>query len=346
MESASAGVDEIMMDRCEQLAKLGLYWTSPNPMVGCVITQGNQIVSEGYHQKYGGPHAEVHAIQNLPERLNTSELTLYVSLEPCSHFGKTPPCASLITSTGFKRVVVGSLDPNPKVRGNGIKHIEQHGIPVSLLKRDFTRSNPHFHVYQTQHRPYVTLKWAETANGLMGRPLGSKESKKLSSSDVDVWVHQLRATHDAMLIGANTLTEDQPTLTNRLVPGKSPIPVVLSNRPVHAEIRALLNHHEQVYLYSSLEQEDQIEGLVHKTLDTRDVRTVLKDLADQGISSVLVEGGSRILDAFIRAQLWDEAHAIRTDEYWETGIKSPTMPGKVIENRLVGTQHISTSRPQ
>ena len=346
MESFSAGVDEKMMDRCEQLAKLGLYGTSPNPMVGCVVANNDKIISEGYHQTFGGPHAEVNAINGLPEDLDSNELTIYVSLEPCSHHGKTPPCAKLIARTGFKRAVVGCLDPNPKVQGNGIKHLEDNGIPVTFLDRDLRVTNPHFYVYHTTGRPYVTLKWAETQNGYMGRPLGSRESKKLTSPEVDIWVHQLRATHDGLLIGANTLTEDHPKLTTRLVPGRSPKPVILSNRPVHAEVKELLNHHKQVHLYTTLEPEEPVEGLVQTTLDTRDLSAVLRDLAKQGVSSILVEGGNQILQAFIDANLWDVAYSVQTDQIWDEGIKAPSIPGKVVSIRNIGTQNILTSSPR
>jgi diaminohydroxyphosphoribosylaminopyrimidine deaminase/5-amino-6-(5-phosphoribosylamino)uracil reductase len=312
------------MSRCLQLAKLGEAFVAPNPMVGCVIVHNNQIVAEGYHQKYGESHAEVNAFNNLADEINPKECEVFVSLEPCSHFGKTPPCADLIIAKQPKRVVVGMLDPNPQVAGSGIQRILEAGIEVKskVLESECQDLNKKFVSFHSLKSPFVTLKWAETYDGYMGRQPGNVCSKKISSEANNAFVHQLRANHMAILIGANTAIEDNPKLDIRHWLGIDPVKVILSK---NVELSPELDLFKSGKTIVFTDQNNGLESEKIISIQPKDfsIETILNELYQQGIYSVLVEGGALVLQGFINSGMWNEAIRLISNEEWGVGVAAP-----------------------
>ncbi len=301
--------DEKYMARCLQLARHGLLTTAPNPMVGAVIVYDGRIIGEGWHRQYGGPHAEVNAVRSVAaqdEKL-LPESTIYVSLEPCSHWGKTPPCAELLKKKGFKRVVAGCLDPNEKVAGRGIQILREAGIEVTVgvLEDECRWLNRKFMTYHSLHRPYITLKWAESADGYIDLKRESADdgpAVRFSTPWTQMLVHKLRATHEAILVGRRTWELDRPSLTTREWPGKNPQKIVLGTQ-ANDKCSAAEEGQPQTIFASDL---SSIESL-------------------SSVQSILVEGGAQTLQSFIDADLWDEAYIERTDIILGCGIKAPEM---------------------
>lgn len=297
------------MRRCLQLAALGAGEVAPNPMVGAVLVHEDEIIGEGYHQHYGGPHAEVNCVQSV--QFNHRELiahsTIYVSLEPCAHFGKTPPCADLIISSGIKKVVIGVTDVFSLVAGKGIERMRNHGIEVitGVLGEECRALNERFFTFHEKKRPYIILKWAQNSAGMIG--LRSPQRMLISNRFVNREVHKWRSEEPAILIGKNTATLDDPSLTTRLWPGKSPMRLLLDrylNAPVSAKI---FNAEAPLKVFNCLKNEGDI---FVKVPEENFIPGVLSYLYEQEIQSVLVEGGSQILQAFIDEGLWDEARVI------------------------------------
>jgi len=299
--------DKKYMARCLQLARHGELTTAPNPMVGAVIVHDGRIIGEGWHRCYGGPHAEVNAVRSvLPEDEHLlPQSTIYVSLEPCSHWGKTPPCAELLVEKGFRRIVVGCLDPNEKVAGRGIRRLQEAGAEVvtGVLENECRWLNRKFMTFHTLHRPYITLKWAESADGYIDRRRECADDGQpvhFSSPWTQMLVHHLRATHEAILVGRRTWELDCPSLTTRLWPGHNPKRIVLGSFTKPPA--------EDVSVVHSL---DELCSPTDKTTGT--------------VQSVLVEGGAQTLQSFIDADLWDEAYIERTRVHLGDGIKAPKM---------------------
>ena len=318
--------DERYMARCLQLASRGELTTAPNPMVGAVIVHEGRILGEGWHRCYGGPHAEVNAVRAVrPEDEHLlPEATIYVSLEPCSHWGKTPPCAELLVEKGFRRVVVGCLDPNEKVAGRGIRRLQEAGIEVAVgvMEKECKWLNRKFMTFHTQHRPYITLKWAESADGFIDRRRTSRadgEPVHFSTPWTQMLVHRLRATHEAILVGRRTWELDQPSLTTRLWPGKNPKRLVLTgNKDFADSLPALPQGREQSPLRTvSLEDFGEDACSAHST--------PTREGAASTCQSLLVEGGAQTLQSFIDADLWDEAYIERSNIVLGDGIKAPEM---------------------
>lgn len=283
------------MRRALQLAANGSGHVSPNPMVGAVVVAPDgRIIGEGWHRHYGGPHAEVNAINSIgkADMALLPECTMYVTLEPCSHWGKTPPCAKLLVDSRVGHVVVGAGDPNPKVSGRGIAMLRQAGIEVrqGVLARESISLNKTFITSQTLRRPFVTLKWAQSADGFMA---SNREHKlKFSTAANAVLVHLRRACHDAILVGARTVLDDKPALNVRSVEGRNPLPVVLDRQKLLAD--------------SDLSF--PAASFVHIT-DDIPLQTLLEKLfSEHGVTSVLVEGGASVLQQFIDARLYDEIY--------------------------------------
>lgn len=306
--------DEKYMKRCLQLARHGEGMTAPNPMVGAVIVHDGRILGEGWHRRYGGPHAEVNAVRSVrPEdEALLREATIYVSLEPCSHWGKTPPCAELLVEKGFRRVVVGCLDPNEKVAGRGIARLREAGaeVIVGVLEQECRWLNRKFMTFHTLHRPYITLKWAQSADGFIDRRRESRDdgnAVRFSTPWTQMLVHRLRATHEAILVGRRTWELDQPSLTTRLWPGKDPARLVLT-------------------------EDGQLSGDNVMPIAFNRAGGALTPHSAKGTftpSSILVEGGAQTLQAFIDADLWDEMYIERTDMVLGDGVKAPTLPFEV-----------------
>lgn len=298
--------DELYMRRCIQLASLGLGSVQPNPMVGAVIVHDHQIIGEGYHHRYGQPHAEVNALASVRDHSMLKESTLYVSLEPCSHWGKTPPCADAIIQHGIPRVVVGVRDPHDKVNGAGLQKLLDAGIEVvcSVCENECRELNRRFFTYHQKKRPYVILKWAQTADGYMDVDRSDAEQIHdywITNEALKVIVHKWRSEEDAILVGGRTMINDKPQLTNRLYPGKSPQ-------------RFVMQHGEEF-----------LSNLPY-TVVPENVEECLQIMYDCRIQSVIVEGGRKTLERFVEADLWDEARILVGSQCWGKGLAAPSLP--------------------
>jgi diaminohydroxyphosphoribosylaminopyrimidine deaminase/5-amino-6-(5-phosphoribosylamino)uracil reductase len=310
------------MQRCLQLARNGLGTTYPNPLVGSVIVDAtDSIIGEGFHYKSGQPHAEVNAIADAEHNGHTdfSNATIYVNLEPCSHHGKTPPCASLLIEKGFGKVIVGTLDPHDKVAGNGIKMLKEAGITVEVnfLENECNELNKRFFTYHQKRRPYVILKWAESADGFIA-PLDKKEQKPvwITNEYSRQRVHQLRAQEHAILIGAKTALDDNPSLTVREWHGELPIRVILDSRN---------NLPEDLNVFN----DQAVTQILHRS--SSEPNLILEDLYYLKIQSLIVEGGLKTLQAFIDAGPWDEIHQYTGAEiYLKEGIPAPRLPESLV----------------
>jgi diaminohydroxyphosphoribosylaminopyrimidine deaminase/5-amino-6-(5-phosphoribosylamino)uracil reductase len=319
------------MQRAFDLAQLGREQVSPNPMVGCVIVHQDIVIAEGYHQKYGTAHAEVNAFRAVkqPELLPESEI--YVSLEPCSHYGKTPPCADLIIKHRPKKLWVANLDPNPLVAGKGISKIQEAGIEVvtGILASEGEQLNRRFFTYMTQKRPYIILKWAQTQDGFISRT--NYSSKWISNAHARRWVHQWRSQEDAILVGTNTALYDNPLLTTRDWVGKNPIRLVLD-----AHLRLPQNLHifdkKTPTLCFNFLKNDVNQALEYIKISPNAVLTdILNVLYERKIMSVIVEGGTQLLQTFINEKLWDETRILKSNQRFETGIAAPQFVGKLTD---------------
>lgn len=318
------------MKRCLELAVLSRGYAHPNPLVGALILYKGKIISESWHKKYGAAHAEVNAIQALQNFDDWKNTTLYVNLEPCSHFGKTPPCANFIIEKGIGKVVIGALDPNLLVAGNGAKRLKENGIEVitEILKQDCQELNEQFYYYHQKNKPFILLKWAQTLNGYMGKEsYENQEEKAISNWYSQKQVHQLRAKYQAILIGANTLKADNPQLTVRRCFGKNPIPMVFTTELLKNNYD-LLNR-EDVIIFSTIAQ-NHLQN--KKVIVAENLINALIDYCkEENILSVMVEGGSQVLQSFIDANEWNKMFVIQSSEIWENGIESPRICGQLAQ---------------
>lgn len=313
-------IDEQYMQRCLNLAILGLGNVAPNPMVGCVIVHNGIIIGEGYHQKYGEAHAEVNAIASVSTKELLRESTLYVNLEPCSHYGKTPPCSDLIVRSQIPRVFIGSNDPNPLVAGKGIAKLRNAGVEVTsgILKQSTDFLNRRFLTFFTKKRPYIILKWAQSADGFIAPTdnrqvwLSNELSKKL--------VHKWRSEEQAIMVGTNTARIDNPELTVRLWKGKNPLRVVIDKDLSLPTGNHLFNNAANTLVFNSREnsKENNIEK-VKIDFSASLPKQVLDGLYQRNIGSVIIEGGATLLNSFIEANLWDEARMFKTTALLHSG---------------------------
>ena len=300
------------MARCLELARLGIGHTAPNPMVGAVLVHGDRIIGEGYHQVYGGPHAEVNCINSVsPENISLiSSSTLFVSLEPCAHFGKTPPCADLIIEKKIPRVIVACRDPFESVNGKGIEKLEKAGIDVTVgvLEKEAIELNKRFFTLHRKNRPYIILKWAQTADHKIAS-LG-RERLIISNEFTNRKTHQWRTEEAAILVGTNTALKDDPQLNNRLWPGKAPVKLLIDlSLKVPSSAKLFSGGNTIVYNSTKSGKEGNIEWY---RIDPNSSlpEQVIGHLKSQHLLSVLVEGGARLLQSFINENLWDEARVI------------------------------------
>ena len=306
--------DEEYMFRCIELARKGAGLVAPNPMVGAVLVQDDRIIGEGWHQRYGEAHAEVGAIgQATQSGLTNGQIsTLYVSLEPCAHFGKTPPCADLIIRTGIPKVVIGCRDPFEAVNGKGIEKLKAAGIEVveGVLEKDCRELNKRFFTFHEQLRPYVILKWAQTADGFLAAATG--EPRLLISNEYsNRLVHQWRSEEAGILVGTNTALLDDPALTNRLWSGPSPVRLVLDmDLRLPASLK-LFNREQKTIVFNAVKDEEQPNLIYYRLEKNKSLISQLMDaLYKLRIQSVLVEGGCQLLNSFIQEGVWDEARII------------------------------------
>jgi diaminohydroxyphosphoribosylaminopyrimidine deaminase/5-amino-6-(5-phosphoribosylamino)uracil reductase len=309
------------------LAQKGLGHVSPNPLVGCVIVKDDKIIAEGYHQKFGGAHAEVNAILNLPSPIDPKDCTLYVNLEPCCHHGKTPPCTDLIIARGFKKVVVSNSDPNPLVAGIGIEKLKQAGIEVitGVCEKEGRYLNRRFFTFHEKKRPYIILKWAQTADGFISKwPLpDAKNENRISGEEAQTFVHQMRAAEDAILVGKNTVLNDDPFLTTRLVEGKNPLRVIITGNDIPKTFN-VFNSDAKIVVFNPHKSEVKDHINYIRLHAGNAIPQILSSLYKMGVSSVLIEGGLYTLTCFISAGMWDEQHVfVNPALHFENGIQAP-----------------------
>lgn len=329
-------IHEKYMLRCITLAKKGLGTTYPNPMVGSVIVHEEKIIGEGWHYKAGMPHAEVNAINSVAEPTLLKKSTLYVTLEPCSHFGKTPPCADLIIKSGIKKVVIGSTDPNPQVAGRGIQKLIQAGcdVVVGISLETCDELNKRFFTYHLQKRPYVILKWAQTKDGFIAPDPVERSAEKapvwITNSYSRQRVHKIRAEEQAILVGTNTVATDNPSLTVRDWSGNSPIRVVIDKELKLPEEASVFNKAATTIVLSEKEKENTPTVVFEKIdFSSAIVPQILEVLYRYKIQSVLVEGGSFTLQSFINSNLWDEAVVFTGTAVFKNGIQAPHFKGNL-----------------
>jgi diaminohydroxyphosphoribosylaminopyrimidine deaminase / 5-amino-6-(5-phosphoribosylamino)uracil reductase len=316
------------MQRCLQLAKLGEGHTSPNPMVGCVIVNNGKIIGEGFHQQCGGPHAEVNAIRSVKNERLLPHSTLYVNLEPCSHFGKTPPCVDLIIEKKISRVIIGSIDPNPEVAGRGIKKLIEAGCSVfeGILSNECYELNRRFFTFHLKKRPYIILKWAQTSDGFVDTLRTETELGKptwITDEITRIAVHKQRSTEGAIFIGTETALKDNPSLTLRDWFGHQPLRVItdLNNR-LPSNLNIFDGNAKTVILSNTCNNLNN-NPLFVKINNVDTVKLLLDYLYSEKILSVVVEGGPKTLQHFIDPGLWDESHIYMGHIIFNEGVKAP-----------------------
>lgn len=329
------------MRRALDLAKLGEGRVAPNPMVGAVVVHEGAIIGEGYHEKYGEAHAEVNAIESVENESLLTESTIFVSLEPCAHYGKTPPCADLIVAKKLKRVVIGCSDTFSEVDGNGIKRLKNAGIEVEtfVLEEEARSVNKKFFTYHEKQRPYVLLKWAESQDGFIDSSTGNKDDITwISRPEVQPLVHQLRAKNQAILVGKNTVLNDNPALTVRTAAGQNPLRVILDTHCELPEDRTIFTDQNPTLVLNELKSEKKGSVEYYK-IDKMTPEHILRALYNLNIQSVLIEGGSKTLQSFLDAGLWDEAFRIVGQSNLKSGTRAPEILEKPIsENVVFGDQ--------
>jgi diaminohydroxyphosphoribosylaminopyrimidine deaminase / 5-amino-6-(5-phosphoribosylamino)uracil reductase len=309
-------IHEIYMKRCIEIAKNGLSKAMPNPSVGAVIIHNDNIIGEGFTSEFGGNHAEVNAINSVVNKTLLSESTIYVSLEPCSHFGKTPPCCNLIIDSKIPNVVIGTLDTNKKVAGTGIEMLKESGIHVvvGILEQECRESNIRFFTFHEKKRPYVILKWAESQNGCIA-PIYKNEKKPvwITNEYSRQLVHKWRSEEQSILVGTQTVVDDNPKLDVRDWTGKNPIRVILDQNNRIPKDSYIFDNKSHTIVISKNEI-DFSRNIAKQVCDF---------LFEKNIQSVIIEGGSQTLQTFIDATIWDEARVFRGTIYFENGIKAP-----------------------
>lgn len=320
--------DEKYIARCIQLAKNGLCNAAPNPMVGAVIVHNDTIIGEGYHIRCGEAHAEVNAVRSVKDESLLKESTIYVSLEPCSHHGKTPPCADLIINKGIPRVVVGCQDPFSLVAGRGIAKLREAGIEVKVgvLEEECRQLIRRFVTFNTLRRPFITLKWAESADGFIDLHRTEGHPYIFSSPLSSMLVHKRRAEHSAILVGRRTALLDNPSLTTRNWYGKNPVRMVIDKDLTLPKHLALFDGSVRTLVFTQREDTSNRPNVEHIRLDFKiDILPqIMEVLYKEKLQSLMVEGGSFLLQSFIDAGCWDEAYIEQSDAHLKDGVKAPS----------------------
>jgi diaminohydroxyphosphoribosylaminopyrimidine deaminase/5-amino-6-(5-phosphoribosylamino)uracil reductase len=326
---------EKYIERCLQIARNGIGTTRPNPSVGAVVVLNDEIIGEGFTSAYGGNHAEVNAIDSVKDKSLLKEATIYVTLEPCSHFGKTPPCADLIVKHQIKNVVIGCLDSNSLVAGRGVERLKKSGINVTVgvLEKECLQHHKRFFTVQNKKRPYIILKWAETKSGFIA-PLKKEEQKPVWISNVysQQLVHKWRSEEQAILVGTNTVKHDNPSLTVRNWEGKNPIRIVLDKELKLSKDLSVFNNDAATIIITETDKYSNSQNIKHEQINfsSRVVEKICEVLYKNEIQSVIIEGGRKTLQSFIDANLWDEARIFIGDKEFENGVEAPIISGKYI----------------
>lgn len=338
---------EIYMQRCLQLAQKGAGWVAPNPMVGAMLVFQDQIIGEGYHAHYGQPHAEVNCINSVSEKnkAKIQEATLYVSLEPCVHFGKTPPCTNLIIAEKIKKVVIGCMDPFAEVNGKGAAKLKEAGVEVigPVLEKEAIEMNKRFFNFHLKQRPFVILKWAQTADEFIGV---QNKAIKISNDYMQRLVHDWRSEEAAILVGTQTATTDNPQLNNRFSSGPSPLRMVIDRTLQLNPLLHLLNDQQPTWVFNTFKNETK-SAVRYVQLPAQQslIEPILEYAYEQQVQSILVEGGAKLLQSFIDQELWDEARVIQSNhsignEHMD-GIQAPHLLNAILtQTEKVGTDII------
>lgn len=344
--------DRKFMQRCLLLAEKGLGNTAPNPMVGCVIVHNGKIIGEGYHRLFGEAHAEVVAINAVKDTTLLAGSTLYVNLEPCSHFGKTPPCSDLIIKHKIPRVVIGCTDSFFKVSGKGVKALQNAGcnVKTGVLEMESRLLNRRFFTFHEKGRPYVILKWAQTSDGFIDVRRGKNAPVQptwITNDFCKILVHKWRSEEDAFMAGTNTVIKDNPRLTTREWSGKNPVRVVPDKTLRIPNDFYIYDQSAKTIIFT--EHEARVTGnveCIRIDFSGNPVENMLNELFKRNILSVVVEGGAKLLRGFIRSGLWDEARVFYGNKHFFEGISAPVIKGEIIENTMIGDSRLVIFRNQ
>ncbi len=337
------------MRRCFELARKGLGMTRTNPLVGAVVVHNDRIIGEGYHHEFGGPHAEVNAIRSVKDSLLLNQSTLYCSLEPCSHHGKTPPCSMLISQKRIRRVVVSNRDPFPSVNGQGIRQLEESGIEVETgcLEEEGLHLNRRFFHYINYKRPYVILKWAQTADGFIDleREPGDQEGPRWISDEVcRTLVHKWRSEESAIMVGTNTVLTDNPRLNTRRWTGANPVRITLDRRGRLTDSAHILDGTQDTIVFTGVHRNYSGKIRTVHADPSYELVDVMEELFDQQIISIFVEGGAQLHNSFLATGLWDEARVFTGKMSFSQGVKAPEITEKPDELFNIGDSKLEVFR--
>ena len=325
------------IQRTFYLAKKGIGKVAPNPLVGCVIVKNNKIIGEGYHKEYGDKHAEINAINNVSNKKEIEGSSVYINLEPCNHFGKTPPCSDALVKLKPKEVIISNKDPNPLTNGKSIKKLIDNNINVrsNILKEEGEELNKRFFKNQIKKLPFIILKWAQTSDGFIAKSDGS--SKWISNDISRTLVHKWRSEELGILVGAKTVNSDNPKLNVRSWDGKDPIRVIIDPNNRCSNKNDILSDTLPTLIYNK-KRESKVQNKQFVRLLEFDLVNILKDILSRGISSIMVEGGSFTLQSFIENNLWDEARVFVSDGKFKNGIKAPKI--KLSNPQKIGSDQL------
>jgi diaminohydroxyphosphoribosylaminopyrimidine deaminase / 5-amino-6-(5-phosphoribosylamino)uracil reductase len=337
--------DEFFMQRVFQLAANAKGNVSPNPLVGCVIVHNDLIIGEGFHKQYGGPHAEVNAVNSVTNESLLGESTIYVNLEPCSHFGKTPPCADLLIRHQVKKVVISNMDNNPKVAGEGIKKLRNAGIEVvtGILANEGKELNKRFFTFMEKQRPYIILKWAQTADGFIAQE--NYDSKWISNEYSRQLVHKWRAEEDAILVGRVTVAHDNPSLNVREWTGKNPVRIVIDRFLKLDEKLKVFDGTQKTLCYNLLKHEERTNLSLLRVDENNFTANVLSSLWKNQIQSIIVEGGATTLKIFLENNQWDEVRVFKSPRTFQKGIPAPVVQGKISRRENISGDQLEYIHP-
>jgi diaminohydroxyphosphoribosylaminopyrimidine deaminase/5-amino-6-(5-phosphoribosylamino)uracil reductase len=338
--------EELFMTRAFELAKLGAGSVSPNPLVGCVVVHDGRIIGEGWHKKYGENHAEVNAIDSVKDKSRLSDSSIYVNLEPCSHFGKTPPCADMLIAHQVKKVVISNVDINPLVGGKGIRKLQEAGIEVisGVLEKEGRNLNNRFFTNIEKKRPWIILKWAQTADGFVAQE--NYESKWISNDFSRQIVHRWRSEEDAVLVGTKTAAHDNPELNVRDWTGRNPVRIVIDRFLRLSTTLHLFDKKQMTICYNLLKHEERANLLLVRLDENDFIEQLLHDLFRRKIQSVIVEGGSLTLSLFLKRNAWDEVRVFESPRVFGKGIKAPDFQGNLKEQQTISTDVLKIYQPE
>ncbi len=341
------------MLRCMKLGLNALGSAAPNPMVGSVIVYEDKIIGEGYTSAYGGPHAEVNAVAAVADKALLKESTLYVSMEPCSHYGQTPPCSEMIINSQIPKVVIGLVDPNKKVNGTGIQKLKEAGCEVisGILEKECREHHKRFLTYHEKQRPYVILKWAQTQDGFIGPAAHKRQGPErpfwISGASSRQLVHQWRSQEQAIMAGTTTILQDNPALTTRYHPGKSPVRVVPDrNLSIPGKWHVMDDSAETLVLTEISDSGKYRSGVSYSVIDfSADIpNQILENLYRRQLTSLIIEGGLQTLSSFIKSGLWDEARIFIAGGVLGEGISAPVISGRMVFDGKVGEDKLHIFR--